>query len=122
MVRLIFSLSLVIGVASLAFGQSDPQQSPAAEQTNHNQKSKPGAGREIASGAGSVGTGSAKAAGNVAKGGGKAAADLVTLHPIDAAGAAGKGAAEAGKDVTVGTVRGTGKVAKGIGGIFKKIF
>ena len=34
----------------------------------------------------------------------------------------GKGAATGGKDVTVGTVKGTGKIGKGIGKAVKKLF
>jgi hypothetical protein len=48
--------------------------------------------------------------------------DLVTLHPINAATSVGKGAAVGGKDVAVGTVKGTGKIGKGIGKAFKKLF
>lgn len=102
-------------------GQSSPDQNSTTEQA-HEQNRKPGAVREIGGGAGSAVTGAAKATGDVAKGGGKAAADAVTLHPIDAAGSAGKGVATAGKDVTVGSAKGAGKITKGIGRVFKKIF
>jgi len=46
----------------------------------------------------------------------------VTLHPIDAGTLVVKGAGSAGKDVTVGAVKGTGKVTRGIGRAFKKLF
>jgi hypothetical protein len=85
-------------------------------------QSQPGPAKEIGGGAGDIGKGAAKGAGNLAKGTGKGALDLVTLHPINAATSAGKGAAVAGKDVTVGTVKGTGKIGKGIGKAFKKLF
>jgi hypothetical protein len=85
-------------------------------------KRQPGPGREIGNGAGNIGTGAAKGAGNLAKGTGKGALDLVTSHPINAAGSVGKGAASAGKNVTVGTAKGSGKIGKGIGRAFKKIF
>jgi hypothetical protein len=91
-------------------------------QSSADQKHQPGAAREIGSGAGTVGTGAAKGAGDVAKGTGKGAVNLVTLHPINAGASIGKGAATAGKDVTVGTVKGTGKVAKGVGRAFTKLF
>ena len=91
-------------------------------QSSADQKHQPGAAREIGSGAGTVGTGAAKGAGDVAKGTGKGAVNLVTLHPINAGVSIGKGAATAGKDVTVGTVKGTGKVAKGVGRAFTKLF
>jgi hypothetical protein len=48
--------------------------------------------------------------------------DLVTLHPINAASSIGKGAGAGGKDVAVGTVKGTGKIGRGIGKAFKKLF
>jgi len=52
----------------------------------------------------------------------RAVADLATLHPVDAAGAVGKGGASAGKNVAVGTAKGTGKIVKGTGKAIKKIF
>jgi hypothetical protein len=58
----------------------------------------------------------------VAKGTAKGVGDAVTLHPIDAAGAVGKGALTGGKDVTVGAAKGTGKVVRGVGRAFKKLF
>jgi len=76
----------------------------------------------VGSGAGDVGKGTAKGAGAAAKGVGKGAGDLVTLHPIDAAGNVGKGAAVAGKDVGVGAAKGTGKIAKGTGRGIGKVF
>ena len=95
-------------------------QSTANKQDHDNGQS--GTAREIGAGAASVGIGAAKATGDAAKGGGEAVADAATLHPINAAGAAGKGAATAGKDVTVGTAKGAGKITKGVGRVFKKIF
>jgi hypothetical protein len=44
------------------------------------------------------------------------------LHPIDAGVSVAKGAAAAGKDVTVGTVKGTAKITKGVGKAIRKIF
>jgi hypothetical protein len=69
-----------------------------------------------------MGVGAAKGAGDVAKGTDKGAVDLVTLHPVDAGVSVGKGTASAGKDVTVGTVKGTGKMAKGVGRAFRHLF
>src|SRR5262245_13512358 len=107
-------VSLSFALAASAWAQSDtPKQGD---------KHEPGAAREIGAGAGTAGIGAAKGAGDVAKGTGKGAADLVTLHPINAAESVGKGAANASKDVTVGTVKGTGKVGKGIGRAFKHLF
>jgi hypothetical protein len=47
--------------------------------------------------------------------------DLVTLHPVRAAGSVGKGAVGAGKNVTVGTAKGTGKIARGVGKAIKHV-
>ena len=80
-----------------------------------------GAARDVGSGAADIGKGTLKGAGSVAKGTGKGAVDLVTLHPVAAAGSVGKGAVGAGKDVTVGTAKGTGKIARGVGKAFKHV-
>jgi hypothetical protein len=46
----------------------------------------------------------------------------VTLHPAAAGENVGKGAGEAGKDVGVGVVKGTGKIGKGTGRLIAKPF
>jgi len=107
-------ISLALTLAAASWAQPDQPSAPP--------KHDRGAGKEIGSGAGGIGMGTAKGAGNLAKGTGKGAVDLVTLHPINAATSLGKGAGAAGKDVTVGTVKGTGKILKGIGKAFKKQF
>ena len=76
---------------------------------------------DVASGAGNIGIGAAKGAGDAAKGVGKGTVDLVTLHPVNAAGSVGRGAVSAGKDVTEGAAKGTGKIGRGIGKAFKRI-
>lgn len=80
-----------------------------------------GAARDVGSGAADIGKGTLKGAGSVAKGTGKGAVDLVTLHPVAAAGSVGKGAVGAGKDITVGTAKGTGKIARGVGKAVKHV-
>jgi hypothetical protein len=80
------------------------------------------AGGEIASGSGDIGKGVAKGAGSLAAGAGNGALNLATLHPIDAAVSVGTGGAAAGKNVAVGTTKGTYKIAKGIGKGIKHIF
>ncbi len=103
--------------------QSSDESAPSDQSRIEKHKHKgPGATKDIAGGAGTVGTGAAKGAGDAAKGAGKGAADLATLHPINAAGAVGKGAASTGKDVTVGTAKGAGKAVRGVGKVFKKIW
>ena len=116
---IVFGLMLALS----ASGQSGQAQSITTDQKRvGEQKPEPGAGREIGSGAGAIGTGVAKGTGNLAKGTAKGALHLVTLHPLEAGASVGKGAAVAGKDVTVGTVKGTGKIAKGVSKAFKKLF
>ncbi len=115
-------LLLGLLVASCVWAQSSTDQNSTVEQkTKHAKKTEPSPGRQIGNGAGNVAGGAGKGAGDLAKGTGKGVVDLVTLHPIDAGTAVGKGAVGAGKDVTVGTAKGTGKMVKGIGRAFKKI-
>lgn len=102
-------LAVALALAFSAWAQSDPAPSR-------------GPAGEIGSGVGNIVGGAGKGAGHAAEGVGKGAVDTVTLHPIRGATNVGKGAAEAGKDVTVGTAKGTGKVVKSIGKAFKKIF
>jgi hypothetical protein len=80
------------------------------------------AGDEVGTGTGDIGKGAAKGTGAAAEGVGKGAGDLVTLHPVEAAGNVGKGAADTGKDVGVGAAKGTDKIAKGTGHGIGKIF
>lgn len=110
-----------------ASGQNGQTQ-PPSQSTGTSQPSADGQARQtspggdVGRGAGDIGKGTAKGAGAAAKGVGKGAGDLVTLHPLDAAGNVGKGAAVAGKDVGVGAVKGTGKIAKGTGRGIGKLF
>lgn len=121
------SLLLLAFSGQNARGQNSQAQPPSqpsgtsqpALQPNSQQRSP---GGDVGSGAGDVGKGAAKGTGAAAKGVGKGAGDLVTLHPLDAAGNVGKGAAVAGKDVGTGAVKGTGKIAKGTGRGVGKIF
>ena len=69
---------------------------------------------DIGGGAGTAATGVAKGAGSAASGVGKGAVDLATLHPIDAGAAVGTGAVKGVKDVAVCSVKGAGKVVKGV--------
>ena len=108
--------------ASFAWAQQSTEPNPPPDDHKGQQNKGPGATKDIGSGAGDVGKGTAKGAGDAAKGAGKGAADLATLHPVNAAGAAGKGAASTGKDVAVGTAKGGGKIVRGVGKAFKKIF
>jgi hypothetical protein len=117
----ILSLALLASTLT-AHGQNQPaaaNQSPTPS-TPQTQGRSPGG--DIGSGSGDIGKGAGKGAGNLAKGTGKGAGDLVTLHPVNAAGAVGKGGASAGKDVGVGATKGTGKIVKGTGKAIKKVF
>jgi hypothetical protein len=110
-------------LAVTAWGQSGQEQNATTDQKKVEEPQREsGPGREIASGAGRIGTGVAKGTGNLAKGTAKGAADLVTLHPLQAGASVGKGAVVAGKDVGVGTAKGTGRIAKGLGKALKKLF
>jgi hypothetical protein len=112
-----FGLVLV----SSGWAQSNVDQNSTTPNTIEERNKEPGPGRQIGSGAATIGTGAAKGTGDLAKGTAKGIGKLATLHPIDAGVSVGKGAGAAGKDVTVGTVKGTGKVTKGIGRGLKKI-
>jgi hypothetical protein len=111
---------LVFGVSGYAQTQSTTTPKGASSQTAQEQGRS--AGGDMGSGSGDIGKGAGKGAGNLAKGTGKGAADLATLHPVDAAGAVGKGGVSAGKDVGVGAAKGTGKIVKGTGKLLKKPF
>ncbi|MGP8269634.1 MAG: hypothetical protein ACLQLH_06165 [Terracidiphilus sp.] len=102
--------------------QPPPQPAGTSQPSTSLQSHERSPGGDVGSGAGDIGKGTAKGAGAAAKGVGKGTADLVTLHPIDAAGNVGKGAAIAGKDVGVGAAKGTGKIAKGTGRGIGKLF
>ena len=99
-----------------------PQHTDTSQPSAKQQPHQGSAGGDVGRGAGDIGKGTAKGAGAAAKGVGKGAGDLVTLHPVDAAGNIGKGAAVAGKDVGVGAAKGTGKIAKGTGRGIGKLF
>ena len=107
-----FILFSAFGLSSMLFGQS----------TAPDDRPHKGSAAEVGSGVGAATGGAAKGAGAAAAGVGKGAVDLATLHPIDAGAAVGTGAAKAGKDVTVGSVKGAGKVGKGLGHALRKIF
>jgi hypothetical protein len=118
----------ILSLVLLAFGISAYGQHQSTATPNENtaqpagQKQGRSAGGDIGSGSGDIGKGAGKGAGDLAKGTGKGAGDLVTLHPLDAAGAVGKGGVSAGKNVAVGTAKGTGKIVKGTGRLLKKPF
>jgi len=106
----------LLGAVLLSCGLA---QTPAGQGVEGRQE--PGPGHQIGSGVGTIGEGAAKGAGHLALGTAKGVGKLVTLHPVDAGVSVAKGAGTAGKDVTVGTVRGTGRIGKGIGRGVKKI-
>jgi hypothetical protein len=112
-------LTLAFAISTQSVPAQNTQTSPAPSQTQPQPRSP---GGDVGTGAGDVGKGTAKGTGAAAKGVGKGAGDLVTLHPINAAGNVGKGAGVAGKDVGVGAAKGTGKIAKGTGRGIGKIF
>ena len=114
-----FVLFCALALASPGFAQSSESDRPVKAEKNR--KPRKGAAAEIGSGLGTTAAGVAKGAGSAASGAGKGALDLVTLHPIDAGVAVGTGAGKAGKNVTVDTAKGAGKIGKGLGQALKKI-
>lgn len=110
-------LPIPILLAGIAAAQTQTAPSESAENKTHTS-----AKHDVGSGAGDIGKGAAKGAGSAAKGTGKTAADLVTLHPINAATDLTKGAASTGKNAGVGAVKGTGKILRGTGKAFKHLF
>ena len=114
-------LTLLVSMdASALLGQTTTTTTSTQTQVKTRKGRSPGG--DVGSGAGDIGKGAGKGVGDAAKGVGKGAANLVTLHPIDAAASVGKGAGYAGKDVAVGTTKGTGKIVKGIGRGIKHLF
>ena len=67
-------------------------------------------GREVGSGAVTIGKGAANGAADIGKGTAGALGTLATGHPISAATSLGHGAAKAGTHVAVGTGKGAGKL------------
>lgn len=117
--RIVLAMILFAAAATAQSGGDVSQ--PADIQTSANKSNKPGAGKDVGGGSANVGEGAAKGTGDLAKGTAKGAADLATLHPVGAATTVAGGAASAGKDVAVGTVKGVGKVTRGVGKLFKKV-
>lgn len=125
------SIALLL-LAFAIYGQQAPgQNSQTQPLPQHTDTSQPSTqqpphqgspGGDVGRGAGDIGKGTAKGVGAAAKGVGKGAGDLVTLHPVDAAGNVAKGGAVAGKDIGVGAAKGTGKIVKGTGRGIGKIF
>jgi hypothetical protein len=114
-------LSATLCLAGFAVAQTS-ESTQISEGQAADAKVHTSAKHDVGSGAGDIGKGAAKGAGSAAKGTGKAAADLVTLHPINAATDLGKGAVKTGKNVGVGTAKGTGKILKGTGKAIKHAF
>jgi hypothetical protein len=119
----VLSACLGLFVAIPAWPQSTADQTPA-DQPAKVSKKKAGRspGGDIGSGAGNIGTGVARGAGSAAAGTARGAADVATLHPVQGAGAVGGGTVKAGSSIATGTARGAGKIGKGVGRAFKKLF
>ena len=118
--------TLCVALFALSLGAYGQNQSAATPPQTTAQAPAPRTGRspggDIGSGSGDIGKGVGRGAGSLAKGTGKGAVDLVTLHPINAAGDIGKGGVSAGKNIAVGTTKGTGKILKGTGRGIRKLF
>jgi hypothetical protein len=122
LLALVFAICAQITLGQSSQTQSPPQHTDSSQPSTVQQPHQGSPGGDVGRGAGDIGKGTAKGTGAAGKGVGKSAGDLVTLHPLDAAGNVGKGAAVAGKDVGVGAAKGTGKIATGTGRGIGKIF
>jgi hypothetical protein len=125
--RLTLASLLLVPFAALAQTtappiHTQPQTQPAIQTQSVPRNTSPSAGHDVGSGAGDIGKGAGGAVGNVAKGTGKGAVDLVTLHPIKAAGNVGKSVGVGAKDAGVGAAKGTSKILRGTGKGIKHIF
>ncbi|HZU25796.1 MAG TPA: hypothetical protein VFA04_09745 [Bryobacteraceae bacterium] len=111
-------------VAGCALAQTAPDDMPKDTRPPKvkQQKARQSPGREAAGGAGNIAGGAAKGAGHAVAGVGNGAVDLVTLHPINAGVDVGRGAASAGKDVGVGTIKGTARMTHALGRGLRHIF
>jgi hypothetical protein len=120
-VRQIAELLSIAVLASTVTAHAQQQTNVGAPSTTQPPQGR-SPGGDVGSGTGDIGKGVGKGAGSAAKDTGKGAGQLVTLHPLNAAGDVGKGAGSAGKDVGVGAAKGTGKIVKGTGRGIKHIF
>jgi hypothetical protein len=116
---LLFGSWLVVSAWAQSGADQKPETGRQAVQAQHHARGPAG---EIGSGAGAIGTGAARGAGNLGKGTAKGAANLVTGHPVNATASFGKDTGTAGKDLTVGAVKGTAWITKGVAKGFKKLF
>jgi hypothetical protein len=116
-------LPITICLAGIALAQTsaDTPQDAKVDTSAKDAKVHTSAKHDVGSGAADVGKGAAKGVGSAAAGTGRAAGDLVTLHPVHAAGDLGAGAVKTGKNVGSGTVKGTGKMLKGAGKAIKHL-
>ena len=105
---------MAVCLAGVAFAQTSAATQLAPESAAQ-KKAHPSAKRDIGTGAGDIGLAAAKGARSAVVGTGKSAVDLVTLHPVGAATDLGKGALDTGRNVGVGTAKGTGKILRGTG-------
>jgi hypothetical protein len=104
----------IICFARLAIAQtpsSAPSSSTPRKERSHRTAGK--AQRDIGKGVGGIGSALAKGVGSVAKGAGEATADLVTFHAVTAVTDFATGAAIGGKNLGMGTLKGTLRIFKG---------
>lgn len=84
-------------------------------------KKNSGPGKEMGKGGEDIGKGAAKGTGDLVKGTAGGVGHLAQGNLGSAGASFGKGVGGLGKNVTVGTGKGLGKIAKGLGGVFKKL-
>jgi len=114
---------LATGVfGAYAWCQSNPATTSAdPPKTVSQDKKNTGPGKEMGKGGEDIGKGAAKGTGDLAKGTAAGVGHLAQGNFGSAGASFGKGVGGLGKNVAVGTGRGLGKIAKGLGGLFKKL-
>jgi hypothetical protein len=121
-VRLICLGALGFALAVGGWSQSSPDRASVEPQkTKPKQRHTRTPGREMAKGGEDIGKGVAKGTGDLAKGTAGSVGALARGNVGRAGASFGKGVAGLGKNVTVGTGKGMGKIGKGLGGEFKKL-
>jgi hypothetical protein len=115
-----FCIGLCLAASALAQETAPDDRNPRSDEGKRSKHSS--AKGDVGGGSADIGKGAAKGTGEVAKGTGKAAGDLVTLHPINAATDAGKGAVTGGAKAGAGAAKGTGRIIRGTGKALRHIF
>jgi hypothetical protein len=122
---------MAFGFIALLFAFAIPSRAQSGPQTDKNsnagQKStdrdhpKESTSSQLGHGGKEIGRGVALGSADLGQGVAGGAGNLATGHPIDAGSSVAKGTVGFGKHAGVGAAKGTFKIGKGIGGLFKKL-